>query len=199
MNEIQKAKSALHPMTDSELLLQARIAMKNAFSLLMSYPIEKRTEEWSSVQHQLKIMINSIGEPNDDHDICIFGETIKFEEAKPEQADNTINLARDFSKFPGPRYKNEGQFSGEQFRNEILYPQVISSILAGRQLTVNLDGANGYGTSFLEESFGGLVRECLVKAEDLKSTIQFISNEEPELIPEIWGYVEDASKQIVIP
>ena len=48
------------------------------------------------------------------------------------------------------------------------------------------------GTSFLEEVFGGLIREEHIAYEDLRKYLDFISNEEPDLIDEIWGYIEDA-------
>ena len=32
----------------------------------------------------------------------------------------TINIANDFSVFPGGRYRSDGEFSGEEFRDNIL-------------------------------------------------------------------------------
>ena len=43
--------------------------------------------------------------------------------------------------------------------NEILYPKFLEAIDSKKILTVDLDGGYGYGSSFLEESFGGLVRK----------------------------------------
>jgi len=39
-----------------------------------------------------------------------------------------INIARDFSPTPGPRYIHEGNNSGELFRKEILYPKVLEAL-----------------------------------------------------------------------
>ncbi|EGR2272141.1 STAS-like domain-containing protein [Vibrio parahaemolyticus] len=60
----------------------------------------------------------------------------------------------DFTKYPGPRYKSLGPNSGEEFRERFL----IEALKKDPEVQVNLDGVLGYGSSFLEEIFGGLVR-----------------------------------------
>src|SRR5215212_7406867 len=70
-----------------------------------------------------------------------------------------IKIASEFSTAPGPRNISEGKFSGEQFRKELLLPKVREACDKKSQLIIDLDGTSGYGTSFLEESFGGLIRE----------------------------------------
>ena len=57
-----------------------------------------------------------------------------------------------------------------------------------------MDGVAGYGSSFLEEAFGGLVRVEGFTAEALKEKIRFVS-EDPTLEKEIWDYVDDAEKE----
>jgi hypothetical protein len=90
---------------------------------------------------------------------------------------------------PGPRYKRLGKASGEDFREWLIRELNHSS-----SLTVNLDGTAGYGSSFLEESFGGLIREGM--DADIVKNIIIISDEEPDLIDEIAGYIEDAIIEI---
>ena len=68
----------------------------------------------------------------------------------------TISIANTFSEAPAGRYVSDGPFSGERFRNEVLFPALNQFDL----VEVNLDGTLGYGSSFLEEAFGGLIREC---------------------------------------
>lgn len=104
----------------------------------------------------------------------------------------TIDVAKHFSKTPGPRYIFEGAYSGEAFRTSILYPAVRFALDSGEQLTVILDGACGYGTSFLEESFAGLIRENGLSLCDLEKTLLIISGEMPEYIDEICSYMQDA-------
>lgn len=122
-----------------------------------------------------------------------------------------IKVSVDFSKSPGPRYRyrSEGQsacgqgrgkaiqpapdlHSGEQFRTELLLPRIEDAIRTGQPLTVDLDGTFGFGTSFLEEAFGGLIRENGIPVGDVRSVLTVVSNEEPELLEEIDAYMDDA-------
>jgi STAS-like domain of unknown function (DUF4325) len=107
----------------------------------------------------------------------------------------TITIANDFSKSPGPRLKVEGAFSGEKFREEILTPKVAEALRDSKVLLIDLDGTAGYGTSFLEEAFGGLIRHDMYSYEDLKKILRFKSQEEPYLIEEVWKDIGDACGQ----
>jgi len=72
---------------------------------------------------------------------------------------STINIASDFSRTPGGRYISDGPFSGELFRERLLVPALRGALSSKGKVVVVLDGTRGYLSSFLEESFGGLVRE----------------------------------------
>ncbi|ODA95004.1 hypothetical protein BFX40_20465 [Mesorhizobium sp. SEMIA 3007] len=72
--------------------------------------------------------------------------------------DRTISIAEEYTRYPGPRYAADGPFSGEVFRNETLAVALRDAIDTGGTVTVVLDGVAGYGSSFLEETFGGLLR-----------------------------------------
>ena len=98
----------------------------------------------------------------------------------------TISIARDFSRFPAGRYRADGPFSGEQFRDDKLAPALSQN----PKVIVDLDGALGYGSSFLEEAFGGLVREKGFRAEDLQTKLELRSSES-SLPKEIWGYIRN--------
>lgn len=87
---------------------------------------------------------------------------------------HAISVARDFSKTPGPRFIKQGDWSGEKFR------KVLEDRLKRHdQLVIDLDGTRGYGSSFLDEAFGGLVRECVLTREDFKRRIEIRSDEDP--------------------
>lgn len=73
-----------------------------------------------------------------------------------------VNVAKQFTKLPGLRYIRLGIFSGEEFRQKFL----IEPLRQGKAVTVELDGVRGYGSSFLEEAFGGTVRELDLDIED---------------------------------
>lgn len=100
---------------------------------------------------------------------------------------NLLNIAKDFSKFPGPRYKKLGKHSGEEFREKYL----VNAMSAEGKYTIILDGTRGYGSSFLEEAFGGLVRVGYSQNQVLEK-FTFVSNDEPELIDEIHHYIKSA-------
>lgn len=108
--------------------------------------------------------------------------------------DNLINISisKGFTPAPGPRRKAEGDFSGELFRESILEPAFKDSKENGRKIIINLDETLGYGTSFLEEVFGGLQRKY--PKENILDYITIISKEEPYLIDDITQYVKDANK-----
>ena len=102
-----------------------------------------------------------------------------------------INIAREYSKTPGGRYIKEGKYSGEDFRERFLKPRYLEAQESDDILIVNLDGGYGYGSSFLEEAFGGLIRS--LKNVDLER-IRIVSEEEPQLSEDIKKYMSDALK-----
>lgn len=99
-----------------------------------------------------------------------------------------IDIAKDFSPYPAGRYHDDGPFSGEKFRDEYLRPVLES----GEKAVINLDGARGYGSSFLEEAFGGLVRAGF-SPERVKDTFIFKTADD-SLIFEIEDYIEHGNE-----
>lgn len=73
-----------------------------------------------------------------------------------------VNVAKQFSKLPGARYIRLGPNSGELFRKNFL----LQPLREGKTVVVELDGVRGYGSSFLEEAFGGAVRELDLELSD---------------------------------
>lgn len=101
-----------------------------------------------------------------------------------------INVARDFTRFPSGRYRPHGNTSGQAFREDLLE----GPLRLGEQVEVELDGTVGYGSSFLEECFGGLVRALGVPAKELLARLT-ITTADPALRDEIVDYIEEASKR----
>lgn len=99
----------------------------------------------------------------------------------------TINVANDFSRFPAGRTPVDSKYSGEAFRSKFLEQNLAN----GKSITIELDGPIGYGSSFLEEAFGGLVRKCGYTFDNLKDRLHLISYDE-SLIEEIWSYIRSA-------
>lgn len=105
------------------------------------------------------------------------------------EAMNRISIARDFSDTPGGRYRKDGEFSGEEFRDRLLRP-AFEALEEHQKLTIDLDGAYGYPVSFLEEAFGGLAREFGSRL--VLNKLDFVCYDEPSLIDQIRGHIRDA-------
>jgi hypothetical protein len=101
----------------------------------------------------------------------------------------TISIAKDYTPKPGPRFRKQGPKSGEEFRELILEPKFKEALAKGEKLLVDLDGGYGYGTSFLEETFGGLAR--IHGIEDVQKTLDFKSEQELFLIDDVKRYIRD--------
>lgn len=101
---------------------------------------------------------------------------------------SNILYVKDFSTFPGARYKSLGPGSGEEFRDDVLIP----AIKKNPEIVINLDGVVGYGSSFLEEVFGGLVRKDIEDSIVIRLVDTAISEDDSLLKREIKGYVDEA-------
>lgn len=97
-----------------------------------------------------------------------------------------ISIATQFSRTPAGRYKADGPKSGEAFRENMLAP----SLRKYDRVTVDLDGTLGFGSSFLEEAFGGLVRMGF-SASELKKKLIIVSSLST-YTNRIWQYITDA-------
>ena len=98
-----------------------------------------------------------------------------------------INVALDFTRYPSGRFSKFGTTSGERFRDKFLIPPIT----AGEQVVVQLDGTLGYGSSFLEEAFGGIVRVTGLRADRIIALIKLETDDEA-LKAEIIQYIRDA-------
>jgi len=101
-----------------------------------------------------------------------------------------LSIAKDFSETPGPRSREEGEFSGDEFREVLLEPKFLEARQANEQLLVDLDGTAGYATSFLEAAFGGLAREY--EPSEVLKLIRLACTDEPSLIEEVQKYIREA-------
>lgn len=96
----------------------------------------------------------------------------------------TISIAKDFSVFPGGRIPDDGPFSGEEFRDKFLMPIFSGS----EKVVIDFDNVRGYGSSFLEEAFGGLLRKG-ISLNKIREQILFKSSKD-SIIKEINRYME---------
>jgi len=100
-----------------------------------------------------------------------------------------ISVRVDFSITPGPRFRKQGPFSGELFRESKLVP----ALRGAEKVIVDMDGTDGFGSSFIDEAFGGLVREHNFSKSDLKRKITVISEDDPLVKEDVYQAIEDAS------
>lgn len=85
-----------------------------------------------------------------------------------------LKIAKEYSAYPAGRDDADGPFNGEKFRKEYLLPRYKLAVERDGDLIVSLDGVKSFGSSFLEEAFGGLVRKESVKKDDLKNRLKIV-------------------------
>lgn len=100
----------------------------------------------------------------------------------------TISVAKQFSVTPAGRYRTDGPFPGEAFRDDFLVPALKGG---SGQVIVDLDGTAGYGSSFLEEAFGGLIRLGF-ELQALRDRLS-VKSSYPSYVQRVWSYIQDAS------
>jgi STAS-like domain of unknown function (DUF4325) len=102
----------------------------------------------------------------------------------------TIKIATDYSETPLGRYQEDGDYNGARFREEFLRPALQNE----DQVEVDIDDVEGYGSSFLDEAFGGLVREGYFNAGDLQKRLKIKCTDPDYTIYRdlIWKYVREA-------
>jgi hypothetical protein len=106
----------------------------------------------------------------------------------------TYDVADRFTPDIGGRFRSDGEFSGEEFREAVVLPLVREALETGRSIRFNFDGVTGMPTSFLEEAFGGLFR--LHRDLPTERVLQLVKIEAPDT-PKLWPYVrfaEDAMR-----
>ena len=101
-----------------------------------------------------------------------------------------IKLSTDFSPTPGGRLIAEGDFSGELFRDELLFKRYEEAEINNTTLEVDFDDCYGVGTSFLEEAFGGLVRKY--HKHGIFKRLKIVALEDETIPGNIKKYVEEA-------
>jgi len=94
-----------------------------------------------------------------------------------------IKISSDFTKTPGARYYTDGSNSGEEFYDKLLKAKYEEAIASGLKLKVDLDGTDGYASSFLNEAFSRLGNDF--GAEEVNKNLIIISNEVPKYIKKV--------------
>ena len=90
----------------------------------------------------------------------------------------------DYTEYPGARYIEQGDDSGEEFYYKIIKPKFEECIKYNKVLVIDLDDTAGYASSFLDECFGNLVYDF--DYEVIIKRLKIISFQEPDWIEVIF-------------
>ncbi|QPS02481.1 STAS-like domain-containing protein [Acinetobacter johnsonii] len=113
----------------------------------------------------------------------------------PKMENVIYDVGNEFHHRPMGRKKTDGEFSGEAFREKVLYP-FFSNLINQKSdqiLVLDFNNVSMAGSSFLEEAFGGLVRAG-IKKELIQSHLKILVDIElKELIEDrIFQYIKRA-------
>lgn len=102
---------------------------------------------------------------------------------------NSLNLSvLEFTDTPGVGYRDLGPFSGEQFLEEYLLPKYKQAVEERKQLVVSMDGTGGYGPSFIEVAFKGLVEKT--KDRKIKERLIVTFDDDPQMRRKLWKFLD---------
>mgnify|MGYP003337759669 CR=1 FL=1 len=104
-------------------------------------------------------------------------------------------VSDEFYRRPLGRYKTQGTYTGEAFREGILLSK-LSTLPPDEKLLIDFTGVTMNGSSFLEEAFGGLVRAHGYSYEILKNKIILKFPRRPSLEEKVWQYIIDAENEL---
>lgn len=97
-------------------------------------------------------------------------------------------VVSEFSHAPSGRYRTDGPYSGEAFREDVLVPALGEF----DRVEIHLDGPRGYPSSFVDEAFAGVLRiDNLAKSDVREKVFLFYSDAKLEpYISTIMGALE---------
>lgn len=103
------------------------------------------------------------------------------------------SIALKYTRTPGTR--KSGEYSGEHFRETVLRQLISKAIQEKAKLIIDLAGTHGYAPSFLEESFGGLIREGYFNKEVVLQILEVTCDEMPLYAEKVVEFIRSATKK----
>ncbi len=102
-----------------------------------------------------------------------------------------LSVAKEFYRRPSGRYRIHGTYTGEAFREDVLLPR-LNKLNDGEKIYIDFTGVSMNGSSFLEEAFGGLVRDHGFSYSELRDILVLDFPRRPALVDMVWKYIKDA-------
>ena len=98
-------------------------------------------------------------------------------------------VAESFSRFPGGRKKNHGDFSGEEFFEAVTKPLLNQHPF----VEFDLSGSEGYSSGFLDEAFGEI--GALIGLDEAKRRVRIVASDDDEAVETCWERITDAANE----
>jgi hypothetical protein len=93
---------------------------------------------------------------------------------------NTVRIiVKDWTRFPGGRFKSDGEHSGEEFREVFLERNVKD----GGRFEIDFNGIFTAGWSFLDEALGHYVSE--LGESGFRERFVLIADDDPDILEEM--------------
>jgi len=104
-----------------------------------------------------------------------------------------ISVAKDFTLTPGARYRSDGKFSGEQFYEEVLKPNIDKVWMDDEaRLVVDIGGTYQYASSFWSEVSIRIVSDYIDKAKIFQK-VEFKNDKDPLMVETIIKFIDEAN------
>lgn len=107
---------------------------------------------------------------------------------------DTLIIAEEFSDTPGARDREDGDFSGQEFLEDLLQKRFDRAVTEKYILLVDLDGLWGWPSSFISGSFGKL--SMAVGAEIILKHLDFKSTKRPSRIEKVVHEIKNPTNKL---
>ena len=107
---------------------------------------------------------------------------------------NEINVIKDFSKKPYGRSPEKVMKGEENDTGLVFRKNLRDAISEGKKLRVILTGYNRYGRSFIDESFGGLIRDDGFTYNQLKDYLDIEHKDVQSIVDLSWERIKKAAQ-----
>ena len=102
----------------------------------------------------------------------------------------TINIMEDFSYIPSGRTRDDGPYSAEAFRDDIL----IEALYKFDKVFLELDDVHGYASSWFHEVFTDLPKLSNLSLDEMREHLEIVTVDDAYKM-EIWEYISGISPE----